>query len=74
MNSCPMCGWTVHILTPNERFSPRMLIIDDLHAIYVGGRWDGWKFYKHPDGQWVALEKLKEEKPSHFLTASPPLR
>jgi len=46
--------------TPNERFTPRMLILDDLHAVCVGGRWDGWKFYRHPDGQWVSLEKLKE--------------
>lgn len=48
--------------TPNERFMPRMLILDDLHAVCVGGRWDGWKFYRHPDGQWVSLEKLKEDR------------
>lgn len=47
--------------TPNERFIPRMLLLDDLHAVCVGGRWDGWKFYRHPDGQWVSLERLKEE-------------
>jgi hypothetical protein len=50
-------------ITPDERFSPRMLILDDIHAVCVGGRWDGWKFYKHPDGQWVSIEKLKVEEP-----------
>lgn len=44
-------------VTSNER----MLVLDDMHAVCVGGRWDGWKFYRHPDGQWVSLEKLKEE-------------
>lgn len=48
-------------VTPNGRFMPRMLVIDADHAVCVGGRWDGWKFYRHPDGQWVSLEKLKEE-------------
>lgn len=48
-------------LTPNERFIPRMLLLDDLHAVCIGGHWDGWKFFKHPDGQWVSLEKLKQE-------------
>lgn len=51
----------VEMPTPNNRFSPRMLLLDDLHAVCVGGRWDGWKFWKHPDGQWVSLEKLAEE-------------
>ena len=50
-------------VTPNERFAPRMLVIDAMHAVCVGGRWDGWKFYKHPDGQWVSLEKLNEVRP-----------
>ena len=48
-------------VTPNGRFMPRMLVIDADHVVCVGGRWDGWKFYRHPDGQWVSLEKLKEE-------------
>ena len=50
-------------VTANNRFAPRMLVIDAMHAVCVGGRWDGWKFYKHPDGQWVSLEKLNEERP-----------
>jgi hypothetical protein len=28
------------------------------YGICVGGRWDGWLFWHHPDGQWVSKQKL----------------
>lgn len=40
--------------------SERMLMIDEFHAVCVGGRWDGWKMWRHPDGGWVSIEKLTE--------------
>jgi len=27
-----------------------------------GGRWHGWLFYRHPDGQLVSLRKLEQAK------------
>ena len=46
--------------TSNERFHPRFLILDDYHLVCVGGRWDGWRFYRHPDGGLVSVERMKE--------------
>jgi hypothetical protein len=28
------------------------------YGVCVGGRWDGWLFWHHPDGQWVSKQKL----------------
>lgn len=28
-----------------------------------GGRWHGWLFHRHPDGQFVSEQKLVEVKP-----------
>lgn len=28
-----------------------------------GGRWHGWLFYRHPDGQFVSERKLQEVEP-----------
>lgn len=55
----------------------RMLKTDKDHAVCVGGRWDGWLMYKHPDGQWVSLRKLDIECPDvgagiGFLAQSAP--
>ncbi len=33
-------------------------------AVCAGGRWDGWLFWRHPDGQWVSREKLKTAPPA----------
>jgi len=32
-----------------------------------GGRWHGWLFYKHPDGQFVSVMKTEAVKPSMKL-------
>ncbi len=32
-----------------------------------GGRFHGWLFQQHPDGQWVSIRKLQPEKmPEEF--------
>lgn len=46
----------------------RMLIIDKDSAVCVGGRFDGWRMWRHPDGQWVSIEKLKQEAPTYPAT------
>lgn len=46
-----------------DYLSPRMLKTDNDHAVCVGGRWDGWLMWKHPDGQWVSVRKLEQERP-----------
>lgn len=40
----------------------RFLWVDAEHAVKVGGRFDGWLMWKHPDGQWVSVRKLKEDR------------
>ncbi|MBV8661482.1 MAG: hypothetical protein JO107_00135, partial [Hyphomicrobiales bacterium] len=42
----------------------RFLLLDDKIAVCVGGRWDGWKMWRHPDGQWVSGEKLRQIDPA----------
>ena len=32
----------------------------DYAADLSGGRFHGWLFYKHPDGQWVSDRKLSD--------------
>lgn len=46
---------------------PRMMLIGNEHAVCCGGRWDGWLFVLHPDGQWVSKRKL----PITFMGGSP---
>lgn len=41
----------------------RFFRIDYVHAVCVGGRWDGWLMRKHSDGQWVTVRKLEESAP-----------
>ena len=41
----------------------RMMRTDADHAVCVGGEWDGWLMWKHPDGQWVSVRKLDAEYP-----------
>lgn len=42
---------------------PRIYIVGDDHGVCVGGRFDGWFMWKHPDGQWVTIRKLEQEEP-----------
>jgi hypothetical protein len=36
---------------------------DGKHAVSLEeGRYFGWVFYKHPDGQWVTLRKATEQE------------
>jgi hypothetical protein len=30
-------------------------------GIALDGSWEGWLFFKHPDGQWVSLANIKAE-------------
>ena len=46
----------------------RILILEgDLfpmdHGVAIGGRFDGWLMWRHPDGQWVSIRKLREDDP-----------
>lgn len=41
------------------------------HGVCIGGRFDGWIMWKHPDGQWVSVEKPEPEVPHSELTAVP---
>lgn len=46
----------------------------DGYGVCVGGRFDGWLMRKHPDGQWVSVEKLELEAPKvpAFLQTAKP--
>jgi hypothetical protein len=35
----------------------RILITDKDHGVCVGGRWDGWLMWKHPDGQCLGADR-----------------
>jgi hypothetical protein len=43
---------------------PRMLLVERDRAVCVGGRWDGWLFWMHPNGHWVSARKLLEAEPT----------
>lgn len=45
----------------------RFIKIDPTHAVCVGGRYDGWLVWKHPDGQWVTIRELAQEYPGTQL-------
>lgn len=49
----------------------RMLLTNEDHAVCVGGRWDGWLMWKHPDGNWVSVRKLAQEH-EPFKSQHPP--
>lgn len=38
--------------------------ISDTEGVCLEGRWKGWLFRKHADGQWVSVRKLELEDPS----------
>jgi hypothetical protein len=46
----------------------RVLLTDETHGVCVGGRYDGWLMWKHPDGQWVTMRKLTQENPQPAQT------
>jgi hypothetical protein len=35
---------------------------DRKNAICIEGRFYGWAFYKHPDGQWVTIRKATDDE------------
>lgn len=35
---------------------------DGKNAVCVEGRFYGWAFYKHPDGQWVTIRKASDDE------------
>lgn len=39
----------------------RFLILPDGMSVCLGGRFNGWLMRKHPDGQWVSVQKLPVE-------------
>lgn len=52
--------------------------ITDITGVCLEGKWKGWLFNKHPDGQWVSIRKLDETDPmegnplaSLFASAAP---
>lgn len=42
--------------------APRVIFTSEDHGVCVGGRFDGWLMWKHPDGQWVTVRKLVQER------------
>jgi hypothetical protein len=42
-----------------------MFVISDGEGVCCnpGGRFHGWLFRRHPDGQWVSVRKLEAEPP-----------
>lgn len=37
--------------------------ISSNEGVCLEGKWKGWLFRKHPDGQWVSVRKLDEADP-----------
>lgn len=33
--------------------------ISETEGVCLDGKWRGWLFRKHPDGQWVSVRKLE---------------
>ncbi len=61
---CPICGKLHQHLADNppagasEAFA-YILKTDDDHGVCVGGRFNGWLMWLHPDGQWVSVLQLE---------------
>ena len=52
------------------KVKPRIFMLPDGRAgVCVGGRYDGWMMYRHPDGQWVTDHKMPVSDPSESLPA-----
>ena len=43
-----------------EAMSDFIAKVNDQEGVCLGGRWQGWLFRKHPDGQWVSVRKLEQ--------------
>lgn len=41
------------------------------HGVCIGGRFDGWIMWKHPDGMWLSVRKPEAEAPHSELVARP---
>lgn len=60
---CPICGRLHQHLandppaSANEAFAYILKTSDD-HGVCIGGRFNGWLMWLHPDGQWVSVRKL----------------
>ena len=39
-------------------------------GVCVGGRFDGWLMWRHPDGCWISREKLADADPAKELPAA----
>ena len=52
--------------------------LNEHEGVCLDGKWKGWFFRKHPDGQWVSVQKLVEIDPMEgnplaaFFTAGKP--
>ena len=54
----------------------------DYAADLQGGKWHGWLFYKHPNGQWVSERKLsswevlqaEDQRDQNIVIQSPGVR
>lgn len=42
---------------------PKIAVIRPGEGVCLAGRWAGWLFRKHPDGQWVSVQKLELRDP-----------
>jgi hypothetical protein len=42
---------------------PRIIRTATDHGVCVGGSFDGWLMWRHPDGRWVSVRKLETEHP-----------
>ena len=47
-------------MTVKTNFEQQLFELPDGNAIAFGGRWHGWMFTKHPDGQWVSIRKCDQ--------------
>ena len=40
-----------------------LIIPNSDYGVCVGGKWDVWLMWRHPDGMWVSKEKLRQTEP-----------
>jgi hypothetical protein len=41
----------------------RVYLFDHANGVVIGGKWDGWLVWRHPDGQWVTVQKAEVRDP-----------
>ena len=54
----------------------KVYLFDDLNGVVIGGSKHGWLVWRHPDGQWVTVQKAEvrdplECRPDVFRPAPP---